>query len=66
MAKDLIGEHVSERQCKLAVNALLEHVRKIEEKKAEKELLPGKEQNVWFVVTVKQMHPEKKLKPYKM
>ncbi|OSX57194.1 hypothetical protein POSPLADRAFT_1061894 [Postia placenta MAD-698-R-SB12] len=66
MAKDLIGEHVSERQCKLAVNALLEHVRKIEEKKAEKELLPGKEQNVWFVVTVKQMHPEKKPKPYKI
>ncbi|OBZ71449.1 putative ribosome biogenesis protein C8F11.04 [Grifola frondosa] len=62
----LIDEHVSVHQCKLAVNALLGHALKVEEKKSENQLLSGKEQNVWLVVTQKQMHPEKKLKPAKM
>lgn len=67
MAKDeLIDEHVSVNQSKLAVDALVSHASKIQEKKAQTELLPGKEQNVWLMVTVKQMHPEKKLKPFKM
>lgn len=62
----LIDEHVSEKQCKLAINALLDHTLKTQEKKQEKELLAGKEQNVWLVVAVRQMHPEKKLKPHRM
>ena len=67
MAKDeLIDEHVSLHQSKLAVEALLSHASKVQEKKAQTELLPGKEQNVWLMVTVKQMHPEKKVKPHKM
>ncbi|KAH9950647.1 ribosomal protein L1p/L10e family-domain-containing protein [Amylocystis lapponica] len=63
---ELIDSHVSARQCKLAVDALLIHAQKVAEKKAEKQLLPGKEQNVWLQVTVKRMHPEKKLKPAKI
>ncbi|TBU25524.1 ribosomal protein L1p/L10e family-domain-containing protein [Dichomitus squalens] len=59
----LIDEHVSLQQCKRAVDALLTHATKFEEAKAESELLPGKEQNVWLVVNTKVMHPEKKLKP---
>jgi len=67
MSKDnLVDGHVSEKQCKLAVDALLDHASKVQEKKAETQLLPGKEQNLWLVVTVKQMHPEKKLKPAKI
>ncbi len=63
---ELVDEHVSAQQCKLAVDALLQHEVKRQEKKQQTELLPGKEQNVWLVVTVKQMHPEKKLKPHRM
>ena len=62
----LIDNHVSEKQCKLAVDALLDHAVKVQNKKQETELLADKEQNVWLVVTVKQMHPEKKLKPHRM
>ncbi|PCH40426.1 ribosomal protein L1 [Wolfiporia cocos MD-104 SS10] len=64
MAKEaLVDNHVSLKQCDLAVNALLKHVSKVQEQRAERELLPGKEQNVWLVITVKHMHPEKKLMP---
>ncbi|PSR71672.1 hypothetical protein PHLCEN_2v12446 [Hermanssonia centrifuga] len=63
---ELVDEHVSAQQCKLAVDALLQHEVKRQEKKQQTELLPGKEQNVWLVVTVKQMHPEKKLKPHRI
>ena len=63
---ELVDEHVSLKQSKLAVDALLGHAAKFQEKKAESELLPGKEHNVWLMVTVKQMQPEKKLKPFKM
>ncbi|KAH9922949.1 ribosomal protein L1p/L10e family-domain-containing protein [Fomitopsis serialis] len=43
MAKDeLIGDHVSSNQCKLAVDALLSHAVRIQEKKAQTELLPGR------------------------
>ena len=65
-AKELVDEHVSANQCKLAVEALLKHEKQREEKLQESELLPGKEQHVWLQITVKQMHPEKKLKPHKM
>ncbi|GBE85077.1 Putative ribosome biogenesis protein [Sparassis crispa] len=62
----LIDDHVSATQSKKAVDALLTHMLKVEEKKADNELLPGKEQNIWLVVTTKQMYPEKKLKPSKI
>ena len=64
--KSLIDDHVSPKQCKLAVEALLKHETKRQQKLEESELLPGKEPLVWLSVTVKQMHPEKKLKPHKM
>jgi ribosome biogenesis protein UTP30 len=62
----LIDSRVSLRQCKRAVEALHAYTLKKEQKAAETELLPGKEQHVWLQVAVKQMHPEKKLKPFKM
>ncbi|GJE91908.1 ribosomal protein L1 [Phanerochaete sordida] len=65
-AAQLIDEHVSEKQCKLAVDALLKHESKRQEKLQESQLLPGKEQHVWLQVTVKQMHAEKKLKPHRI
>lgn len=63
---ELIDSHVSVKQCHRAVDALLKHARAAEKKREESELLPGKEQHVWLVLAVKQMHPEKKLKPFKM
>lgn len=67
MAKDeLIDAHVSISQCKKAATALLTHAKKVAEKKAESELLPGKEENVWLVLSVKKVSPEKKLKPFRM
>ncbi|KAI0088496.1 ribosomal protein L1p/L10e family-domain-containing protein [Irpex rosettiformis] len=63
---ELIDEHVSSSQCQLAVEALLKHEQRRQEKLQESQLLPGKEQNVWLVLTTKQMHPEKKLKPHKI
>lgn len=63
---ELIDEHVSAAQSQRAVDALLKHVNKIQEEKAKTELLPGREQHVWLVLTVKQMQAEKKLKPFKM
>lgn len=62
----LIDSHVPLLQCKRAVEALHAYTLKKEQKAAETELLPGKEQHVWLQVAVKQMHPEKKLKPFKM
>ncbi|KAI0049417.1 ribosomal protein L1 [Auriscalpium vulgare] len=67
MAKDdLIDDHLSARQSKRAVIALLDHAIKHQAKREESELLPGKEQNVWLQVAVKTMQPERKLKPYKI
>lgn len=63
---ELVDEHVSAHQCKLAVEALLKHESKRQAQQQESQLLPGREQNVWLNVTVKQMHPEKKLKPHRM
>lgn len=62
----LIDEHVSPKQCKKAIKALHAFQSKKDEKVAETELLPGKEQFVWLQVAVKKMQPEKKLKPFKM
>ncbi len=63
---ELIDEHVSASQCKLAVEALLTHEVKRQAEQQESQLLPGKEQTIWLGVTLKQMHAEKKLKPHRM
>ena len=63
---ELIDNHVLVPQSQHALDALLKHVRKIQEEKAKTELLAGREQHVWLVLTVKKMQPEKKLKPFKM
>ncbi|KAH9940533.1 ribosomal protein L1 [Epithele typhae] len=63
MPNTLIDERVSSAQCKKAVEALLAHATKHEEKQAETQLLGSKEQTVWLVVNTKVMHPEKKIKP---
>ena len=63
---ELIDNHVSSNQCKKAVEALTSHAVKIAKKRDENELLEGKEENVWLVLTVKRSHPEKKLKPQRM
>lgn len=64
--EELIDDRVSFTQSKKAVTALMKHARSFAEKKAETELLPGKEQHVWLVLAVKKMQPSKKLKPQKM
>ena len=61
-----IDNHVSIKQCKKAITALHSHVSKKLKVKEETELLPGKEENVWLVVAVKQASAEKKVKPHKM
>ena len=62
----LIDGRVSVEQCEKAVSALLRHVREVQQKAEETELLPGKEQHVWLVMTVKRMQPMKNLKPQQM
>ena len=63
----LIDSKVSAAQCKLAVDALLEHALAHQAVKEQNELLPDRtEQYVWLVVAVKKMFPERKLKPFKM
>ena len=63
----LIDSKVSTAQCKLAVDALLEHALAHQAAKEQSELLPDRtEQCVWLVVAVKKMFPERKLKPFKM
>ncbi|EIW81098.1 ribosomal protein L1 [Coniophora puteana RWD-64-598 SS2] len=67
MAKaELIDEHVSLKQCKLAVEALQKHNTKKEKELEETQLLAGKEQHIWLQITVKRMHTEKKIKPVKV
>lgn len=62
----VIDERVSVKQCKRAIDALHAYATKLEKKRAETELLPGKEQHIWLQITVKTMHPEHKLKPFRM
>lgn len=67
MAKDvLIDDHVSTNQCEKAVKALLSYTLKWQAEKDKTELLGAREQHVWLNITVKNMQPEKKLKPFKM
>lgn len=63
---DLIDGHVSFKQCRLAVTALMEYGLKEQQKREENELLPGKEESIWLQIAVKEVHAEAKLKPRKM
>jgi ribosome biogenesis protein UTP30 len=63
---ELIDGHVSIKQCKRAVAALMEYAFKEQQKREENELLPGKQECVWLQVSVKQVHAEAKLKPHRM
>ncbi|KAG8696729.1 hypothetical protein FRC09_008298 [Ceratobasidium sp. 395] len=60
----LIDSHVSVKQAKLAVDALLKYAAKVQAERDETELLGAKDELVWLNVNVKQVHPEKKLKPF--
>lgn len=62
----LIDDHVSTKQADLAVSALLDYIKKVHAKKDEQELLGATEEHIWLVLATKRMHPEKKLKPFKM
>lgn len=66
MSDELIDGHVSVKQCKRAVTALLEYALKQQQKREENELLPGKEEYIWLQVSVKRVHAEAKLKPRRM
>ena len=63
---ELIDSHVSAKQCGRAVTALMEYALKHQEKRDESELLPGKEENIWLQIAVKEIHGQAKLKPHKM
>lgn len=62
----LIDDRVSSKQVSLAVDALLSHINKVHAGKEETELLGATEEHIWIVLATKRMHPEKKLKPFKM
>ncbi|KIJ54798.1 hypothetical protein M422DRAFT_775026 [Sphaerobolus stellatus SS14] len=62
----LIDAHVSTEQCQKAVTSLMKYAKSKQEKEEETELLPGKEQHVWLVTTVKKMQPTKSLKPQRI
>ncbi|KAG8700180.1 hypothetical protein FRC08_004861 [Ceratobasidium sp. 394] len=61
---NLIDSHVSVKQTRLAIDALLKHAAKVQAEREETELLGGKDELVWLNVNVKRVHPEKKLKPF--
>jgi ribosome biogenesis protein UTP30 len=63
---ELIDSHVSVKQCRRAVTALMEYAVKQQEKRDEGELLPGKEENIWLQIAVKEIHGQAKLKPHRM
>ncbi|KAI0265548.1 ribosomal protein L1p/L10e family-domain-containing protein [Gloeopeniophorella convolvens] len=63
---ELIDNHVSVKQCKRAVDSLMEYAAVQQQKREETELLPGREENIWLQVAVKQVHSEAKLKPHKI
>ena len=67
MAKDeLIDDHVSLQQCGKAIKALHSHQTKKLAERQERELLPGKEENIWLVVAVKKVTPTLRIKPIRM
>ncbi|KXN82821.1 Putative ribosome biogenesis protein C8F11.04 [Leucoagaricus sp. SymC.cos] len=67
MAKEtLVDDHVSSSQILKAVEALHAYESKKQAQREETELLPGKEPNIWLNVTVKQVAPKNRIKPYKI
>ncbi|KAF6755760.1 ribosomal protein L1p/L10e family-domain-containing protein [Ephemerocybe angulata] len=66
MANELIDEHVSIKQCRLAIDALHAHESKKQAKIDELELISGKEPNIWLNVTVKKIPPGHRIKPVKV
>lgn len=62
----LIDDHVSAKQSRRAIAALMEYALKQQQKRDENELLPGKEENIWLQIAVKEVHAEAKLKPHRM
>ena len=62
----LIDSRVSQSQCQKAVEALHSHELKKKEKFEENQILPAREQHIWLNVTVKQVAPTHKVKPFKM
>ncbi|KAG1822666.1 ribosomal protein L1p/L10e family-domain-containing protein [Suillus subaureus] len=67
MAKtELIDSRISVKQCTRAVHALHAYALKKQKEQEENELLPSNEQYVWLQITVKRMHPEHKIKPFKI
>jgi len=66
MAKtELIDSHVSVKQCTRAVHALHAYASQKQKEQEETDLLAN-EQYVWVQIAVKRMHPEKKIKPFRM
>lgn len=65
-AADLIDDRVQLNQVKQAVDALYPHELKKQQQREETELLSGKEPNFWLNVTVKQVAPKARVKPYKI
>ncbi|KAF7373440.1 hypothetical protein MSAN_00553700 [Mycena sanguinolenta] len=65
-AMNLIDGHVSDAQCKKAVEALHAHITKHAQKKEGTELLGGKDQNIWLNVSVKKIASAHKFKPVKI
>ncbi|KAI9507787.1 ribosomal protein L1p/L10e family-domain-containing protein [Russula earlei] len=63
---EFIDGHVSVKQSRRAVMALMEYAVKQREKREEKELLPGKEESIWLQIAVKEVHAEVRLKPHKI
>ncbi|KAG1743188.1 ribosomal protein L1p/L10e family-domain-containing protein [Suillus paluster] len=67
MAKtELIDSHVSVKQCTKAVHALHAYASQKQKEQEENDLLPSNELYVWLQITVKRMHPEHKIKPFKI
>jgi len=67
MAKtELIDSQVSVKQCTRAIQALHAYASKKQKEQEENELLPANELYVWLQIAVKRMHPEKKIKPFRM
>ncbi|TEB22766.1 ribosomal protein L1 [Coprinellus micaceus] len=66
MVNELIDDHVSIKQCRLAVEALHAHESKKQEKIEDLELIARKEPNIWLNVTVKKIPPGHRIKPVKV
>jgi len=66
MTEGLVDSHVFRAQIHTAVQALISHIRKSKSRDDEVELLGSREDFVWLVLATKRMHPEQRLKPFKI